>query len=263
MILGRVGYSFFMGIQLVGVTSSFIFFLSLGTFLFYPLVNSNLTGPGFVKLMTSISLTGFCIVIALFGVLHSFVLDPSLISLILMAFFSILFYLYHKEQRTYFSWILYFLILTFGFYYILQTKHASFNFLSLAFLGIVNYMMILGHYYLVVPKLSVRPLILGHYIFWPLIGFKICLSYFSYEQTKLFFEEGSLLGQGYIFNMLLISMRILWGYVALVVLSYFSYRLCKMRSTQSATGVLYIMVFFILVGELLSLYLLDLTGHYL
>ncbi len=62
-------------------------------------------------------------------------------------------------------------------------------------------------------------------------------------------------GDGYTFNWLVISMRWLWGYVALAVLSAFAWRLCRMRSIQSATGVLYIMVFFVFVGELISGYL--------
>ncbi len=84
---------------------------------------------------------------------------------------------------------------------------------------------------------------------------KLLLSIWGTYQALPFMEEGTSLGDGYIFNTLVIVMRWLWGYLAIGVLSWFAWRLCKMRSIQSATGVLYIMVFFVFVGELLSIYL--------
>lgn len=75
-----------------------------------------------------------------------------------------------------------------------------------------------------------------------------------------YLEEGTQLGDGYMFNWLFISMRYLWGYGAPFVLSLFTYRLCKLRSIQSATGVLYIVEFFVIVGELISVYLMSKHG---
>jgi hypothetical protein len=72
--------------------------------------------------------------------------------------------------------------------------------------------------------------------------------------------EGTQLGDGYIYNWLFISMRYLWGYLAPLVLSFFTFRLCKLRSIQSATGVLYIVEFFVIVGELISVYLMTKHG---
>jgi hypothetical protein len=68
--------------------------------------------------------------------------------------------------------------------------------------------------------------------------------------------EGTALGDGYMYNWLFVSMRYLWGFVAPVILSFFTFRLCRLRSIQSATGVLYIVEFFVIVGELISVYLM-------
>ena len=70
-----------------------------------------------------------------------------------------------------------------------------------------------------------------------------------------FFKEYSELGAGYMFNWIALSMRFLWGYAILFIMSYFTWKLVKIRSIQSATGVLYVMVFFIWIGELISHYM--------
>jgi hypothetical protein len=75
-----------------------------------------------------------------------------------------------------------------------------------------------------------------------------------------YLTEGSQLGDGYTFNWLFISMRYLWGYAAPLVLSFFTFKLCRLRSIQSATGVLYIVEFFVIVGELISIYLMAKHG---
>jgi hypothetical protein len=75
-----------------------------------------------------------------------------------------------------------------------------------------------------------------------------------------YLQEGTSLGDGYTFNWLFISMRYLWGYAAPLILSFFTFKLCKLRSLQSATGVLYIVEFFVIVGELISVYLMAKHG---
>ena len=121
--------------------------------------------------------------------------------------------------------------------------------------------MILGHYYLVVPRLSEEPLIYCLYIFWIVIFLKMMASLTVIFTTATpFLAEGTQLGDGYTFNWLFISMRYLWGYAAPLILSFFTFRLCKLRSLQSATGVLYIVEFFVIVGELVSIYLMAKHG---
>jgi hypothetical protein len=56
-------------------------------------------------------------------------------------------------------------------------------------------------------------------------------------------------------DLLFFLFRILWGIVGPVALSYFVFHTAKMRSNQAATGLLYVALIFVLVGELLSAYL--------
>ena len=121
--------------------------------------------------------------------------------------------------------------------------------------------MILGHYYLVVPKLSEEPLIYCLYIFWAVMFLKLMASLtIIFTTATPYLQEGTNLGDGYTFNWLFISMRYLWGYAAPLILSFFTFKLCKLRSLQSATGVLYIVEFFVIVGELISVYLMAKHG---
>jgi hypothetical protein len=137
----------------------------------------------------------------------------------------------------------------------------NFFFMSGMLLGVSNFAMLLGHYYLVVPRLSEEPLIYCLWIFWAVLFIRITSSLTLILTTAApYLEEGTILGDGYMYNWLFISMRYLWGYVAPLILSLFTYRLCKLRSLQSATGVLYIIEFFVIVGELVSVYLMAKHG---
>ncbi|HET7452338.1 MAG TPA: hypothetical protein VFL12_06325 [Thermoanaerobaculia bacterium] len=56
-------------------------------------------------------------------------------------------------------------------------------------------------------------------------------------------------------DLLFFLFRILWGIAGPVALSYYVFRTSKMRSNQAATGLLYVALIFVLVGELLATYL--------
>jgi protein NrfD len=60
-------------------------------------------------------------------------------------------------------------------------------------------------------------------------------------------------------DLLFFLFRILWGIVGPLALSYFVFQTSKMRSNQAATGLLYVALIFVLVGELLASYLTVLT----
>jgi hypothetical protein len=49
--------------------------------------------------------------------------------------------------------------------------------------------------------------------------------------------------------------RVLWGIAGPLALSYFVFRTAKIRSNQAATGLLYVALVFVLIGEILSAYL--------
>lgn len=244
----------------------FLLSLGFGTQLFSPVVSTKLTGVGFFKLGTSIVLAS--LVLAL-GV--DYFMLPGLTSAewwcygILISS-NVVTSMFHRDQKSILMWVIYVLqVITFCclvfLVFALNPVWIMFFFMSMVLLGISNFSMLLGHYYLVVPKLSEEPLIYCLYIMWVCFFLKIISSLaiiLSLGQPYL--VEGSLLGDGYMYNWLFVSMRYLWGFVAPVILSFFTFKLCKLRSIQSATGVLYIVEFFVIVGELISIYLMAKHG---
>lgn len=56
-------------------------------------------------------------------------------------------------------------------------------------------------------------------------------------------------------DLLFFLFRVLWGIAGPVALSYFVFQTSRMRSNQAATGLLYVALIFVLVGELLAAYL--------
>jgi hypothetical protein len=249
-------------------TISHFFLLSLayGTQVFSPVVSTKLTGAGFYKLGNAIVLASL---VFAFGIDLS--MDPAL-SPLEYGFYGaligshVLTSMLHKDQKSILMWIFYaFQFLSFSafVFYVFKFEAAWINlfFISSLLLGIANYSMLLGHYYLVVPKLSEEPLIYCLNIFWVVIFLRMTSSLAVIFSSGLpYLEEGTSLGDGYMYNWLFISMRYLWGYIAPLILSFFTFRLCRLRSIQSATGVLYIVEFFVIVGELISAYLMAKHG---
>jgi hypothetical protein len=54
--------------------------------------------------------------------------------------------------------------------------------------------------------------------------------------------------------------RIVWGIAGPIALSWFIWRTAEMKSNQAATGLLYVALVFVLIGELLASYLTVATG---
>lgn len=248
------------------IAHTFMLALAFGTQLFSAVVSTRLTGVGFYKLGTSIVLTSLVLTFGL-----GYFMVPAMSSTAYAAFgflilTNIMTYIFHRDHKSWLMWTLYsfqiitFCVLAFNLY-LPNANWILFFFFSALLLGISNFAMILGHYYLVVPKLSEEPLIYCLYIFWTVIFLRIILSLsVLFTSAAPFLVEGTQQGDGYAFNWLFISMRYLWGYLAPLVLSFFTFRLCKLRSTQSATGVLYIVEFFVIVGELIAIYLMAKHG---
>jgi len=248
------------------ISHFFLLSLAFGTLLFSPVVNTRLTGVGFFRLGTSIVLASLIMALGV-----DFYMKPTLgtfqvycyVFLIVSNIFT---YILHKDQKNWLMWTIYVLqVITFSsLAFSLFEFHQNWTMLffsSSLLLGISNFSMLLGHYYLVVPKLSEEPLIYCLHIFWTIMFFKIISSLtVIFSSGMSYLHEGTNLGDGYIYNWLFISMRYIWGYLAPLVLSFFTFRLCKIRSIQSATGVLYIVEFFVIVGELISVYLMAKHG---
>ena len=134
---------------------------------------------------------------------------------------------------------------------------------SAALLGSSFTAMLLGHWYLVLPSMDV-----------------------SLLQSIVKFHLGSTLARGlavgavawaasaawdsllapsfrsYVFSIdgIFFWQRLLFGLIGPVVLAYMTWETAKLRSTQSATGILYVDLFMVIVGELVAKYLLLTTA---
>ena len=134
------------------------------------------------------------------------------------------------------------------------------SFLSSAvFLGGACTAMILGHWYLVIPSLQVshlqsivkvhiasmlvRVVVVGAAVFFAIAtwqpGLGPSFRYYITSVAGVFFWQ-----------------RVLFGLFGPALLSYLTWETAKIRSTQSATGILYVDFFTVVVGEALAKYLL-------
>ncbi len=126
------------------------------------------------------------------------------------------------------------------------------------FFGAVLLTMNLGHWYLISRSLPFRLLARGAALFAALAAARALLlaaavvaapgreglsALLSLERDALFF-----------------LFRVLWGIVGPIALSWFIWKTADMKSNQAATGLLYVALVFVLIGELLSSYLTVATG---
>ena len=132
---------------------------------------------------------------------------------------------------------------------------------SAALLGGTSTAMILGHWYLVIPSMEVsllqsivkfhigstalRILVVSVVVWWALTAAELPGPGF---ERYIFSIDGVFFWQ-----------RILFGLLGPVVLAYMTWETAKIRSTQSATGILYVDFFTVIVGEVLAKYLLVAT----
>ncbi|HEX3702770.1 MAG TPA: hypothetical protein VHU82_05535 [Vicinamibacterales bacterium] len=143
---------------------------------------------------------------------------------------------------------------------------AAISFLSsAALLGGACTAMILGHWYLVIPSLEVRHL--QSIVKWHIASLALrvaVVAAVAYAAAALWpaAAEGAPSFRHYITSIdgIFFWQRVLFGLAAPSLLSYLTWETAKIRSTQSATGILYVDLFTVVVGEVLAGYLLLATG---
>lgn len=125
------------------------------------------------------------------------------------------------------------------------------------FFGAVLLVMNLGHWYLVSRSLPFRLLARGALLFSvlavaraALLGAAVALHAGAGLEALLSLEHEALF---FLF-------RVTWGILGPLALSWFIWKTADMRSNQAATGLLYVALVFVLIGELLSSYLTVATG---
>jgi len=116
--------------------------------------------------------------------------------------------------------------------------------------------MLLGHAYLTASRMGIAPFLRLNLWLAGAIGFRfasaamIAPSLHARHPTYLFWGKYGL----YIFT------RWLVGLVVPAVFAYMAHDCIRRRSTQSATGILYVTGVLVFIGELLALYLVTETG---
>ncbi len=124
--------------------------------------------------------------------------------------------------------------------------------------GAVVLIMNLGHWYLVSRSLPFRLLARGAALFAGLAVFRTL--YLGVAMASQRDSEGLRSLMSVEKDALFFLFRVLWGIVGPLALSYFIWRTAEMKSNQAATGLLYVALLFVLIGELLSSYLTVATG---
>jgi hypothetical protein len=131
---------------------------------------------------------------------------------------------------------------------------------STLLLGAVNVGMILGHWYLLMRRLSFEHLLRFAQIILGAIGLRIAvvvvtlttLEKFDPDLASTFIPSlWSLHG-----NLFFLLMRLLWGLALPLVLGILVLRCAQGKANQAATGMLYVMEVSVLFGELFAAYLL-------
>ncbi len=128
---------------------------------------------------------------------------------------------------------------------------------SALFLGSVIFAMILGHWYLVVPALHIRPL---RTLTRLMLGATLAKTMLTALTLYVFWVDGdiqiretlrSFLGLGGLF----LWVRVLFGLIGPLIVCFMVWQTVKIHSTQSATGLLYVATIFVLIGECVSGYI--------
>ncbi len=133
---------------------------------------------------------------------------------------------------------------------------------SAALLGGACTAMVLGHWYLVIPSMEVGHLqgMVGYHII-TLVARVAVVTLVLVLAWNVPLATGRSL-RGYITSIdgVFFWQRVLFGLAGPAVLGYLTWETAKIRSTQSATGILYVDFFTVVVGEVLAGYILMSTG---
>ena len=119
--------------------------------------------------------------------------------------------------------------------------------------------MILGHWYLVIPSMEVsylQSIVKGHIASMlarmVVVGAAVWFAIATFQA-----DSGAPSFRHYIMSVdgIFFWQRVLFGLAGPAVLSYLTWETAKIRSTQSATGILYVDFFTVVVGEVLAKYI--------
>jgi hypothetical protein len=113
-----------------------------------------------------------------------------------------------------------------------------------ALLGMAVTAMLLGHWYLIAPNLTIQPLLRLIAALFLTIGCRAMIA--AIWLVPQLFNVGSFDSTSWLW----LAVRWLAGFGGLLVLTWMAWQAARIRSTQSATGTLYVVVIFAFFGEL-------------
>jgi len=137
-----------------------------------------------------------------------------------------------------------------------------FDLLSCAILGSSLVTMLLGHFYLIAPSLPIRPLVRLSVVLLVEIHLRLllCVGALLLARER-FFPPAGASSLDFTVNLgVFVLPRILVGLVFPAAFSWLVYRTARIGSTQSATGILYVIVVFLIIGEMMNAGALAITG---
>jgi hypothetical protein len=132
------------------------------------------------------------------------------------------------------------------------------DFASAGLLGAATTAMLIGHSYLIAPAMSLTPL-------FRLLGALAVATVLRMALGTVGFGMWSRSGETLAFGDVAVWLPVRWalGFIGPLVLGWMAWRTARMRSTQSATGILYVVVIFCFLGELTGQILMFATGFML
>jgi hypothetical protein len=133
------------------------------------------------------------------------------------------------------------------------------NYASAMLLGSVTSAMLLGHSYLISPAMTIVPLRRLLVALFVSLAVRASLAFVGLWQWTAERSLANLETE----TLLWLATRWLIGLIAPLVLGWMAWETARIRSTQSATGILYVVVIVCFLGELMSLLLLEKTGSIL
>jgi hypothetical protein len=135
-----------------------------------------------------------------------------------------------------------------------------------AFVGILSgaifcsslYAMNLGHWYLNVHGLPMSHLFRATYVFWTLVALRLALDIFQISTGQIFYQGELTPLYRFMFHMdgFLLLAAVFFGTLFPLIALYFVKETLKVKSSQSATGILYVILAALLLGDMTYKYYL-------
>ena len=127
-----------------------------------------------------------------------------------------------------------------------------------ALLGCVMLTMVFGHWYLVIPRLSIDPLVKLTKVLIAAIGLRVLTMIVSLAvlQAEQSVPLGAVLYELMVRQALFFWPRLIFGVIVPIILAVMIWSTVQIRHTQAATGLLYLGVVAVLFGEFFSKFLL-------